>query len=662
MTIPFRQIHLDFHTSEAIAGIGKNFSKKQFQEMLQLGHVSSVNVFSKCHHGWAYHPSEANEIHPELSFDLLGEMIDACKEIGVKTQIYLSAGLDEKVTRRHPEWLIRHKNEQTTWATDFVSPGYHPLCFNSPYLDYFINQVEEVIKRYDTDGLWIDIAGVKSCYCQNCIASIRAEGKDFRDEEAMQALWERTYANYTRRVQEAVDKHKPGLRIFHNGGHIRRGRRDLAHMNTHLELESLPTGEWGYDHFPLSIRYAQNLDMECLGMTGKFHTQWGEFGGYKHPNALRYESSLAIANGAKCCIGDQLHPEGLMDEATYALIGEAYKEVEEKEAWCDETVNVVDIALLSLEAMGVEKSGEAQAGWTGKTDTGAVRMLLEGKYLFNVIDLEEDFSKYKVIILPDQVRITDELERKLEVFFLGGGKVLATGQSGLKVDEDTFAIDLGVQWLEENPYQPDYFHPHFSIRSLREASYVFYGKGEKVALDGGTVLGHRENPYFNRDVFTFCSHKHTPSNMQDSGPGMVESKQGIYFAWRVFEDYATKGSLPLKECVCYALDRLLGKEKTLVTSLPAQGIVTLMDQEKDGRYVNHLLYGAQVRRGEDIEIIEDILPIYDVKVDLQIPKEVKRVYLAPQMEDVHYEVDDEGVLHYTVPKVECHQMVVVDYR
>ena len=52
---------------------------------------------------------------------------------------------------------------------------------------------------------------------------------------------------------------------------IIKGRRDLATANTHLELESLPTGGWGYDHFPLSARYVQGLGMEFLGMTGKFH-------------------------------------------------------------------------------------------------------------------------------------------------------------------------------------------------------------------------------------------------------------------------------------------------------------------------------------------------------------------------------------------------------
>ncbi len=103
----FRQVHLDFHTSEAIAGIGSGFSKEQFQQMLKKGCVDSITLFSKCHHGWAYHPTVANEIHPELNFDLLGSMIEAAHEIDVRTPVYISAGLDEKLARKRPEWLIR---------------------------------------------------------------------------------------------------------------------------------------------------------------------------------------------------------------------------------------------------------------------------------------------------------------------------------------------------------------------------------------------------------------------------------------------------------------------------------------------------------------------------------------------------------------------------
>jgi hypothetical protein len=657
----FRQVHLDFHTSEAINPIGARFNKKQFQEMLQLGHVDSITLFSKCHHGWAYHPSEANEIHPGLSFDLLGAAIDAAHEIDVRTPVYLSAGLDEKLARRHPEWLIRDENDSTGWVKGFMEPGYHQFCLNSPYLDILLAQIHEMLSRYDADGLFLDIVGVRECYCHNCMESAIREGKDLRDKVAMRSLWEKTYANYTARVKETVEAVKPGLPIFHNGGHIKRGRRDLAEMNSHLELESLPTGGWGYDHFPLSARYAQTLGVDFLGMTGKFHTSWGEFGGYKHPNALRYEAALSLANGARCSIGDQLHPDGLMDKATYALIGTAYGEVESKEAWCVKTTNVADVALLSLEATGIHgKAKEADGQSKKNSDAGAVRMLLEGKILFDVIDMEQDFTAYKVLIMPDYVAVDDNLKVKLEQYLQHGGKILATGWSGLDLEGRQFAIDLGVQYVGVNPFQPDYFRPFFKPESLGEASFIFYSQGQKVELAGGTELGRREDPYFNREVLHFCSHQHTPSSYAYGGPGMVESASGIYMAWNVFDDYAAKGSLILREAVLYALNRLL-PGKTLQTTLPAQGVVTLQEQKEENRLINHLLYASSVRRGDSVEVIEDIVPLYNVQVSVRMASLVKNVYLAPQMRPLPFSYED-GVLHYTVPVLECHQMAVIDYE
>ena len=656
----FRQVHLDFHTSESIPGVGSQFDKTQFQEMLKRGHVDSITVFSKCHHGWAYHPSQANEIHPSLTFDLLGAQIEAAHAIGVNTPVYISAGLDEKEARRRPEWLIRDANDNTNWADTWLKAGYHQFCMNTPYLDVLVRQIEEVVTNYDTDGIFLDIVGVRTCLCHTCRAQLIAEGHDPRDEAAVLALGERVYAEYTRRCNEAVHAIKPGLPIFHNGGHIRRGRRDLARMNTHLELESLPTGGWGYDHFPLSARYAQTLGMDYLGMTGKFHTSWGEFGGYKHPNALRYEAALSVANGAKCSIGDQLHPLGVMDPATYALIGAAYAEVEAKEAWCVDGVNIADIGLLSLEAVQLHTaSAQGQMAKTGLSDGGAVRMLLEGHFLFDVIDGEADFSRYKVLILPDGVRTDADMKAKLDVFFAGGGRVLATGESGLNEAGNAFALDFGATWVGASPYSPEYFHPHFDVSPLGDASFVFYAPGQKIALAGGTSLGYREEPYFNRDALHFCSHQHTPGNGQDAGPGMVEGANGIYFAWNVFEDYAVKGSLALKLCVLQALGRLL-PHRTLETDLPAQGIVTLTEQADHSRYVNHLLYASPVKRGDGVEVIEDILPLSDISVALRLPKPIKNVSLAPQGDAITWTQED-GVVGYTVPRMECHQMVVLDF-
>ena len=652
----FRQVHLDFHTSEKIPGIGSKFSKEQFQNALKVGHVNSITIFSKCHHGWAYHPSTANEMHPNLDFDLLGAQIEAAHEIGVKTPVYLSAGLDEKLALRHPEWLHVEKEDGKLMVPDFSWPHYHLFCFNSPYLDYLLAQIEEVVKNYDADGIFLDIVGVRKCHCPNCAKTLIEEGKDPLDDAAAIELGERTYANYTAKVRQTIDRVKPGLPVFHNSGHIRHGRRDLAHMDSHLELESLPTGGWGYDHFPLSSRYVQTLGMEYLGMTGKFHGTWGEFGGFKHPNALRYEVSLAAANGAKSSIGDQLHPQGEMDMATYRLIGEAYKELEEKEEWLDSVKSVADVALFSYEAYS-SFVGVTQGDKNSNVDAGAARILLEGKYLYDVIDAEADMNRYKVVILPDFERITPVLKEKLDAFLQQGGKILATGKSGLLADEDAFAFDFGADYVGESAYTPCYFRPEFEMEGLFDTAYVMYTQGEVTALTTGSMLGKQEKSYFNRTIEHFCSHQHTPNSAELAGPGMVEGKDGIYIGWQVFSEYASKGALIAKRMVEHALNVLLGENKTLETNLGAQGVVTLMEQ--DGRYINHLLYAVPVKRGSGVEIIEDITPVYDVDVKLRLPKTIKRAYLAPQKVEIPFE-QENGVVEVKVDKVDCHQMVVLE--
>ena len=49
----YRQVHLDFHTCGEIPGVGSRFDKAQFQRALRLGHVDSITLFSKCHHGYS---------------------------------------------------------------------------------------------------------------------------------------------------------------------------------------------------------------------------------------------------------------------------------------------------------------------------------------------------------------------------------------------------------------------------------------------------------------------------------------------------------------------------------------------------------------------------------------------------------------------------------
>ena len=94
-------------------------------------------------------------------------------------------------------------------------------------------------------------------------------------------------------------------------------------------------------------------------------------------------------------------------------------------------------------------------------------------------------------------------------------------------------------------------------------------------------------------------------------------------------------------------------------TLPAQGVMTLMRQPERGRLVAHLLYASPVKRGNGVEVIEDIIPLHDIALTLRVEQPVKRVYLAPQMEEIPLMREGDKVCVY-VPRVECHQMVVFE--
>ena len=646
----FRQVHLDFHTSECVPGIGARFDKKQFQKALLDGHVDSITVFSKCHHGWAYHPSKANRPHPNLAIDLLGAELEACREINVNAPVYISAGFDEKEVRNHPEWLV--VSPDGTETSTFTKAHYHLMCYNTPYLDVLMNQVEEVMEKYNPCGVFLDISDERMCVCASCVKSMLEKGMDPENMEDVKKHGKMVYANYARRTEEAVRKYSKTATIFHNAGHIPHGRRDLAGYDTHLELESLPTGGWGYDHFPMSAAYARTLDKEFLGMTGKFHTTWGEFGGFKHPNALIYETGLSLACGACISVGDQMHPSGEMNPSTYGLIGKAYELVEKKQPFCDGYKNVSDIAVFSVEAL--HATGRNGAGTD--SNVGANRILLEGKYLFDFVDGEADLAPYKLAILPDLIRITPALHEKLNAFMNAGGKLLLTGESGLWEGKDEFAFDTGCKFAGVNELSPDYMIPSYPAVNS-ETAYIMYRRGMKIDSVTGEVFARRQNSYFNRAWNHFSSHQHTPNNVDaPETPAAVLNGNIAYISWNVFEDYANKGELSAKELTLYAIDRLLGEDASVKTTLSDRGVITLT--KKDDMHVVHLLFAYTTVRGKGIEVIEDAIPLYDTEVSVKMEKKPERVYLAPEKKDIPFEWEN-GRVRFIVPKFTLHQMVAI---
>lgn len=648
----FRQVHLDFHTNEKIPGVGTKFNRKKFVETLKSANVNSITIFSKCHHGLSYHDTKVGLKHPGLKINLLDEMIETCKKADINTPIYISAGFDEYQAYKNSQWRkVPVDGYCSVPKNPNLKPGYKKMCFGSPYLDYLCEQINEVMDRYNGgDGIFLDITDQGECVCTYCLKGMEEAGLDPSKSEDRIQYAKKVRENYFKQTTETIWRKRKDCPVFHNSGHIRKGDSDNLKYFSHLEIESLPTGFWGYDHFPISAKYVSTLDIEFLGMTGKFHTTWGEFGGFKNTTALKYECAAMMSLGAKCSIGDQLHPNGQLDADTYRIIGEAYKLVSECEEWCRDASQISEVAILSSEACGnIEKLFE------NSSDTGAGRMLLEKHVLFDIIDPMADFKKYKVLILPDSIRLDDNLQNRIASFLKNGGSVIASDESLLSADEDKFAVNFGAEYIGKSEWNPDYIVADKLSDGLVKSPFIMYERASKIKIKNCEILSKVQKPYFNRTFDHFCSHLHTPYEKESDYPAVVKKSNIVYFAHPIFKAYRNIGQQLYRDLFFNAL--LTVFKPSLEIKLPSAGRVTLTKQSDKNRYIMHVLFGYKEVRGQGIEVIENEVPLFNVNVKLKLKEKIKSIKLEPQGENIKFTQNNDWVI-FTIPKVSLHQMIV----
>ena len=670
--LPFRQIHLDFHTSEHIAGVAADFDAEAFAATLADAHVNSVTCFARCHHGWLYYDSKAfpERVHPQLeNKNLLEEQIEACHARGIRVPVYITVQWDYYTAQQHPEWLQLGADGCVVGTPPFEAGFYQHLLVNSPYLDFLKAQTKEVLETLPTDGIFFDIVKPLDDASVWTKRQMLAAGLDPSDPVARMAYGVRVMNDFKRDMTAFVKAMNPECSVFYNGGHIGPQHRAAQDAYTHFEIESLPsTTYWGYLHFPLAMRYARTLGLDTASMTGKFHTSWGDFHSYKNEAALEYEVYRMLALGSKCMVGDQLPPGGTLDAATYDLIGKVYAEVERKEAWCDGVEALCDIAVLSPEAFEVPSTNmHIVSGLEGLT-----LMLEESALQFDVVDTETDLSPYKVLVLPDEIPVDDALAEKLAAYSAAGGAIIASFASGMNRARDRFTLgELGVRLTEgDAPEQRGVLHGHGDYceylrpgallgDGLVDTEYVIYIKGMPVVTEGAGILADGYSSYFNRTFEHFCSHRQTPSSGEKSTPAVVQNGSAIYFAHPVFTQYRENAPKWCKQLFLNALARLLPTPLVKHDSFSTLR-VSLNEQPDEGRFVLHLLHYIPERRGKKFDTVEDVIPVRDIGLTLTLPKEVKSVTLVPDRVGLEFTQEDDQ-LTFRLPELTGHQMVELVY-
>jgi hypothetical protein len=660
LPLRFRQVHLDFHTSPLIPDVGCDFDAEAFAQTVQAAHIDSITCFAKCHHGMSYYPTKAGKVHPSLKFDMLGAQIEACHKRDIRVPIYLTCVWDNYMAEQHPDWQQR-KADGSLIGPEPGKAGWKWICLNSPYLDYQEEQTRELLDLYDCDGFFYDIVfqaiemagkGDCGCCCEFCLASMRKlnmNPEDYADQRKHSQI---IIDKFMSRLTGLIRSRKQDATVFYNS-RVRQGMGIESQWVSHTEVEALPTGGWGYGFFPFWVRYARNLGLPTMGMTGRFHRSWADFGGLKSPAALKYECGSMLANASACSIGDQMHPRGALDHAVYQTIGETFAEIESKVPWCSGAKPVSEIALLLVE----KAKHKAERS---DSDEGAGKILLELHQQFDVVDADADWSSYKVLVIADRGKPTAELTSRLRAYLKSGGKLLLSHEALLDTDKQEFALaeEMGVSYKGPLEHKPGFFRlrPNF-LHGLKDFEWVMTGGGSSVAPGPLTdTMADAYGAYFNRTPEHFTSHFYAPHTGPAGSPAVAWFGNVVYLYGPFFQEYQREGDSIYRKVVGHALDLLLPQRQLTIKAPPStEATVT----KQDSRHIVHIVNYQPNRRGSHVEVIEEIVPLHNVEIGLMLPHIPAAVYVVPDRTPLAVDYK-EGRAFVTVPIVHEHGMVVFE--
>ncbi len=612
-----RAIHFDFHTMPGIEDFGENFSPEEFAQEMEKANVDYVNFFARCNLGFSYYPTKIGTPYPFMKGNLLGDVVSALKKRNIGVTAYINGGLNHNLMIEKPGIMKISKDGNSYTNPHENMNFFRTPCFNSEYREHLLKEIKEVLE-FEPDGIFIDCLIPRSCYCPKCIEKMNRAGIDISDDKAVWDFAVETVRGVMKEIRKIVPLDK---RLYLNSFPY----EDIYEMESHAELECLPTdpGDWGYDYIAAVAPYHRMFTNDRVYMTGAFVGSWGDFGGKKTKSALENDVFDALLYGYVPSVGDHLHPRDGINKRLYNDIGEIYARVKELEKWNDGSIQLCDVAILRNKI----KNSTVRIPMTS-SDKGAARMLSELKICYDIINEDMDFSKYKLLVLPDCIEITEKLQKKLEEY---GGAILSSGKS----------YKDGSVW--------DYFSAYSDNNT--DGYYCFegevYGQYEpSIKMKSEYSISEYIEPYFKRQFDGLHAYFYNPPNKMAGFSAVALKGNRAHVCFNVFSAYLGYGAIFHKELIKNIIDTLLPQKLIEADKMPSFARVSLMKCDEGN--VLHVKATHPEHRGER-GIIEEHT-VLKAGTIISVLGEYENVFTLPEMAKLESEVSG-GRTHITLPEI-----------
>jgi hypothetical protein len=665
----YRKLFFDYHTYQAALNVASQFDADHWAAQLEKTHVQAVSLHAYCNYGWRYYrKGKTGYVHPGLpeGLDLVEEVMQACHERGIRVIAYFNVHGGEAMDQYHPEWISTRANGERRKGV---------VSLFSPYFEEFLLPLlEEFSNNYQVDGVFFDFLRIDNPDDQHARKQfVLQTGKTYPDSPESNS-W-REYIQWL--LAEGKRKRMQAMEALHKGNPDVLVAFNWSYNFLQPEVPPDQVGFLSMDIEPEDQVFEASFIGKYWATFGKpfdimnsaFLQWWGDWG-VKPAVTMKQECAAVMANGGRTWIGYQIRPEYFVEEALMNEFRKTFEFVKEREDLCKEMVPVPNIAILHSSSIHY-KSDPVLAFYNSGLISlrGACKMLMELGQPFHILNEEvllENLERYRIVILPDQRYIGEQLADALRVFVERGGRLIGTVRTATQ-DEDYRSTGkyllgdvFGVKLVGEYGYDHSYIElkePGLKKDVLGMAQQAY---GDCALMEAGSarVLADLWEPLLLKDGRYV--HLSSPPGKYTGHPAITLNHYGkgqaVFLSNDIFYAYAHRSQWNLKNLFGNILT-MIDPEKLIAVEAPGMVEVVLnrMGPAIQIHLVNH--YREKALEGA-ITLVEEMVPVCNIGISLKKEKEPVSITLQPEGTELQWSYRD-GYVNFRVPKLEIYSIVEV---
>ncbi len=619
----FSRLLVDMHIPDWDERFLSRLDARTYVDTVAKGRSGAIMLYCNSHVGPTLYPSRLGPVHKALGGrDFVGEVLDLSHEKGLSVVAYYSVIFNNTAFLDHSDWRVIPRQGESFYEKS----RYGTCCPNSPYRDFALAQTHELCEAYPFDGIFFDMLFWPCpCYCHHCQARFKKEhGQELPTTInwnnptwiAFQRSRENWMCEMAGDLTAEVRRARPAMTVTHQMSPILHDwRAGMPYAITeHCDYAS---GDFYGPPIQHSVAckifeaLSQNKPFEfmtsrCLDLHDHVTT--------KTVSQMETQSSLALAHAAAFMFIDAIDPIGVLNPPVYERIGSIFNKLApyqrflggalaadvalyvSSESRFDFRENGIDVAEFSKRSVNMTTEF---AGAHMTALMGAAQSLQETHIPYAVVTSRnlDELGRYRVIILPNVLVMSDVEISALRRYVADGGSLYASGYSSLVDETGTHRKDFGLADVFGVSAEGGMNHslsfltpsvPWLKRPILPQEQAIHQGGWIHIRPQGARVLAQLGKPWCPENEGTvlkpsFSSIHSAPPSTEFFSPAITWHRFGKGRACYSAGAIESEKRQVNRALVAGLIRRLLGGPATVEADAPAFIEITAFDKPGEGK-------------------------------------------------------------------------------